>query len=319
MKALTLLLLVIGFGIPALSQEYLPLPVEGAEWTRLYQLAGTGSNQVGPGSEAVHFVPAGDTLIGAAVYTRLRASSSESYTPDSSYYLGAYRSEGARSWFWEYGANEPYLLFDFSLQAGDTANINVDCEQWPLCPSFIVHSVDTLYLPDGKPRRQIDIYLHSESTTRYAFSWVEGIGSTLGFFNDYACLQRSFLTTEPQCEYALLCHQQDGALLYTDPELYTGKCYLESDPIGSTNDLGRSPVFELYPNPAYNQISIKMIGVSGVARQAYRIYSSTGELEKFGELEGQDDELDISRLPAGMYTLILPQRGSVSIGRFVKI
>jgi hypothetical protein len=311
-----MLLLLAGSYFLAGAQEYLPLPTSGAEWTRLYDYSANGNGYTQPGDYAIHYAPAGDTLLGTQLYTRLYASEGRSFQMDSAYYVGAYRTYDAQSWFWPEGAAAPSLLYDFSLQEGDTIDFLTECESDTDCPEFIVHSVETITLEDGLRRRKINVYKHYEGSSSLAFSWMEGIGSTLGLLNDLTCLSSG--PVEAACRNSLLCYQQDGNLVYTDPYYFKGKCYLENETIGSTKDLDKAPVFNLYPNPASEFITVEMIGVSGLAIQPYRIFSTSGKVVMSGELEGQNPVVDVSQLSAGMYTLILPQRSSISIGRFVK-
>ena len=313
-----LLLLFIGSCHFAIGQEFLPLPTAEVEWTRLHSIFGSTSAEPAPSS--YHYVPLGDTLIGNQVYTTLYVSGGKFFQEDDATYAGSYYSDGPQTWYWRAGATAPKLIMDISLLPGDTLkNIEIDCESWHDCPVFTVASLDTIYTEDGVSRRKLNINIHIESESRYAFSWMEGIGSTLGLFNEMECLQQSFLTIEPQCEWSLLCFAQSGQLLYTDPIHYDGSCYVDGDPIGSTTNLDRAPIFNLYPNPAHHSITIEMLGVSGVAIQPYRIFSSTGQLFATGDIQGQNYLLDISSFPPGVYTIILPQRNSMSIGRFTKL
>lgn len=300
----------------ALAQEYLPLPTEQVEWTRWHQSpAPQPGTDTEPIVETIHFAPLSDTIIAGASFTSLYASGGTYFSQQEAYYVGAYKTEGARTWFWAKQTAVPYLLFDFSLQEGDTLSIQIDCENTPLCPVYVVESVDTIILEDNKTRTRLNIFMQSEKYSRYAFSWIEGIGSTLGFFNEMSCLQ----TIQPTCEYALLCYQEYGQQLYVDPVHYDGKCYVEDkDPIGSTTDLERSPVFKVFPNPAKDILTVEMLGVSALAIQPYQLYSTTGNLVASGELRGKESELDISQLSPGIYTLLLSQQGSISVGRFVK-
>jgi hypothetical protein len=303
----------------AWSQEYLPLPVDDAEWTQLHKLYGNGNSADYPAPTAVHYSPYSDTLIQGISYTSLYASTGTAFQLDSAYYVGAYRSEGAKSWFWEKGADTALLYTDFSLETGDTVDLHVDCTEWPLCPVFLVASKTLIKLEDGVERRSLSIHLElEEGQSMYVCQWIEGIGSTLGFLNQLECVMQSFLPVDPQCSYSLLCYHEYGQLLYTDPENFEGQCYVENAPIGSTDDQGKSPIFNLYPNPASNVVVIDLIGTGNLVNQPFQLYASTGELVLTGTIEGQNRQLDISTLNAGIYTLLLHRKGTVSIGRFIK-
>jgi hypothetical protein len=314
---LSLLYLLVCCCQYVLAQEYLPLPTQEVEWTRWHQYPAQQNNSTDESltTETTHYAPLADTIIAGVPFTALYASEGTYFSIQDAYYVGAYKTEGARTWFWAKQTAAPYLLYDFSLQKGDTLSIEVDCENTPLCPVYVVESVDTILLEDNKARLRLNIFMQSEKIGRYAFSWIEGIGSTLGFFNELSCQQ----TLEPNCEYALLCYQEEGQQLYVDPVHYDGKCYIEDkDAIGSTTDLERSPAFSVFPNPATEVLTVEMLGVSTLAIQPYQLYATTGELVATGELQGKESQLDISRLSPGIYTLLLTQQGSISVGRFIK-
>lgn len=81
------------------AQEYLPLPTENAEWSVLT----TQSGNTGQLYTTTHYVPGGDTVMQGQLYIKLFSSSGMAFTPDSARYLGAYRNESGKVFFYGKG------------------------------------------------------------------------------------------------------------------------------------------------------------------------------------------------------------------------
>ena len=67
--------------------------------------------------------------------------------------------------------------------------------------------------------------------------------------------------------------------------------------------LSLSPVeWTLYPNPATDQLVLDMNG-SGAAAPMYRMFDSTGQLVKKGQITSPRTSIDIATLPCGLHLL----------------
>jgi hypothetical protein len=70
----------------------------------------------------------------------------------------------------------------------------------------------------------------------------------------------------------------------------------------------------LYPNPASDELTIEVI--ESFIGKTYQIYSSSGELVKKGKLDSIKNQIALTKLPTGIYSLkVLGLQESI---RFVK-
>lgn len=295
------------------------MPTESVIWSVLYSAPSNEGTAPQP-LAALHYVPVGDSLLNGEVYELLYVSGGAGYDPATARYVGAYRSEGAEVWWWPAEAPEPQLLFDLAVEVGDTLQQTIGCSADSTnCPWLTVEQIDTVQWDDEQARRRFFVYHTNTDYAEYAFSWIEGVGATFGPVPDWECLRLRYFDEYPACDYTLLCHQQKEQLLYTEPMIYEGSCHLEETPIGNTVDLERAPTFELSPNPAHSTLNVKMLGVNALTVQPYQIYAATGALVASGEFKGAQNQVPTHQLPPGVYAIMLPRNGSVSVSRFMKI
>lgn len=203
------------------QDAYLPFPTENAEWTVLHEQI---SNFDPRFLHNYHYVPDGDTLISDTVYTRLLRSDGKMFERETASYVGAYRNEGSQVLFIAKDSVDAVVLYDFSVQPGwILSKVDSDGSYY-----FQLESIDTILLNDQIPRRRYNFYFKSsfeEEPDYYHHSWIEGMGSTIGFFPDPAIFYMRFLPIDPTFSHTLLCYQENEQLLYTDSIYYKGTCY----------------------------------------------------------------------------------------------
>ena len=92
--------------------------------------------------------------------------------------------------------------------------------------------------------------------------------------------------------------------------------YLEIDPneefclLTSVAEAGESkPVFEVFPNPAGNWVQLRLPAAS--VEYELRLLNAQGQALQTWLIKDQQTEIDLSRLPAGLYFLQLPELGQV--------
>lgn len=216
----------------AISQnDYLPFPTDEAEWTTLNITSAHDLNQLFSND---HYRSGGDTLIDNYSFTKLFKSIGKFYNEDNKIYVGAYRSVNNQILFVAKDSVEVQMLYDFDIEPGwilsrmnfwaDICNLT---DSIPGCFYFQLETIDTITLSDQIPRRRYNFFFKESSGQEgtYHHSWIEGIGSTLGFFPDPANFYSQLYPVDISYSNYLLCHQQDGQLLYTDSTYYKGRCY----------------------------------------------------------------------------------------------
>jgi len=191
-----------------------------------------------------------------------------------------------------YNSNRP--LYDFSLKEGDTFNYTCfDDEGW----SMKVTSIGQEYL-GGIMRKKI---FFNGSDNIY---WIEGMGSSLGFFEDIEAIP----TSEDSYDY--ICFSVNDEVLYMNP------AYSEC-PVSQLNSIQKIATNQLsiFPNP------IKSTGTlqSNQPLALIQIYNVYGALVREqvcnGELQAHIEKQSLS---SGMYIYkALDLAGNNYSGKFV--
>lgn len=124
------------------------------------------------------------------------------------------------------------ILYDFDLHVGDTVS-------WRPAPNVVL-AIDSIQLNDGSWRRRFQF-----ETDQY-YTWIEGIGSSLGLFNSYA---------KPILDIgcALHCFRDNGVLKYN----IVDAVFCDSVTVGTNEPVAQVPV-ELYPNPSAGVVRLEL-------------------------------------------------------------
>lgn len=179
MKTTLLSIVALLFSSLGFSQMNYPIPMDNtAEW-RIYESTWDGSG----GGVYYHdfrvFV-AGDTVVGEHIYSRLLRSGIHGFTfeghtstaPFQNEFYAFIRTDSARTYAFMNGQDE--LLFDFSLQVGDTLPVTIN--NWS--PTVIITSIDTM-LVAGKYLKKFNIE-DPVNLDLYLAWYMEGIGHVNG-------------------------------------------------------------------------------------------------------------------------------------------
>ena len=211
---------------------------------------------------------------------------------------GYFRSDSLRAYFRRTlnCEDKEYLLYDFSMDIGDTAYVGFELwgsGQQEDTAGFKLISIDTI-TQFGTPRRRFNM-IHgfpSYGINDYYrhMAWIEGMGSDNDPFYPFLCLWDG-------CEswYTTLCFDSAGIQLYQHPDF--GTCSATSvgiDEVEPTLDITISP------NPFTHSFQIN----SDARIRNVEVYSILGEM--IGRFEGKEDALAIElphHLSAGMYVV----------------
>lgn len=187
-----------------------------------------------------------------------------------------------------------YLLYDFSLQVGDTLSD----------PSYYLgwwwsdHSVTVTQVSfDDSGRKKIHL-----STLE---TWIEGIGSSKGLFN------RTHLELADEAELELLCFEQNGETIY---QKYPNICHYTSI---TGIETPTNANFVVSPNPANQTLSINSYQYSQEA--TFELYNILGQVTIITPLLTKEEQIDINNLPAGtyFYQIVNAQKQSLQRGKLI--
>lgn len=178
-----------------------------------------------------------DTVIDNTTYKSIYKSADKaSWAPDMTKYQGAVRDDHGKWYFRPPGDSLEHLVYDFSLQPGDTAQMYTLINQMEV--TMIVDGMDTITMQNGVQRRR----LMMNTQSAFPEEWIEGIGSNVGLMNaGYQIFDAGF---------QLICFHQRDTLIYLNSPNNT--CWY-----AGINESGINPI-QLSPNPAHDFVDISL-------------------------------------------------------------
>lgn len=293
-----LLLIFIFFTLFSESQAqswvYHPFPTDSAVWTTtrgMYNLLSCCPPVVEyyPEPSDRYCLPGTDTLIGSNSYKKL-------------YHCGAAYKGGLRD---DLAAHKVYfvpadsvselLIYDFSVQAGDTAFVYEEYH-WPgfHAVQYFPITTDSVVV-NGNYRKRI-------SFNGNPGTWVEGIGCTKGLF-------RESWPNVSNWYNDLECVSDGDVALY--PSTSMGPCSLFSDVAA----IEKSTELRIYPNPTSGTFTIEM-GRSTISK--VEIKDILGKTILSSDISGTST-FDLSAHEAGIYVVrISDSKGNLLTKKIVK-
>ncbi len=296
------------------AQTYLPLPTSNVQWNCTYAQGWVSGGSWGFDGNEMSYITSGDTLIAGNTYCKL--TKSVSYISDAYYsggghyhssnyigvsYAGCYRNDSIakRVYFVPADSSNEKLLYDFSIQLGDTIGEWWNSDNIPLNYTIIVEAEDSVLI-DGVYRRRLSL-----TPTGHGQGYlIEGIGSTFGLLNPLMYFENFG---------DLNCFSVNGQTLYPDS---TSPCIL----VDQINDPSATSHFSIHPNPA-NEFIYLRLPFKNSRSSSYEITDCTGKILHKGNLLLQNETekaINISNLPAGFYFLSIQNDKERQTSRFVK-
>ncbi len=274
------------------AQEYHPLIEEGKSWDDITcQMCG-----VCPNYAERYFYTGQDTLINGLLYSNIGKfnfigfSGMETcppYSVDTVPYTDVrfiYEDTTERKVYLWWN-NQPELLYDFSLQVGDTL-----FSAWAAFGgSIVVEQIDTVTLFNGEVRKRWTF----DSWVELSY-YIEGIGMGTGLFGDFV-----------QFEWwsELACVQLNGEQLWEANSYWSG-CYgLVGEDEIATNTL------QIYPNPAGD--FIRLSTPENFNRAEVKIFNSLGQLVLVDAIQSENAVIDVSDLERGMYFVLVTSENGI--------
>jgi hypothetical protein len=293
MKKQLLIVFLISFLNTTQSQDYIPLIDEGKTWA-----VGTINSSLicefSSNPERYFFM--GDTVINFISYKKVYAFSSTSITGYNPPYCSPFlvdsvyhptdifiREDITMQQVFKYNpyTNEEELLFDFSLNVGDTLN------------ELIVDSIYFITTPDGVDRRYFELGEYDE------VYMIEGIGGNQGPFE----APRVYF----EFYHMLMCVKQNSL------EIYGDHC---NDLLTVETQSMRPEEISYYPNPVTDIVTIELPG--NHLNYNVRVFDSFGKLILEEHFEGGHINLNLKGKPSGLYLVKVSAIGSNYTLRVVK-
>jgi hypothetical protein len=187
------LILIISGGIGQ-AQSILPLPDSGAVWVNTYGEVIFHPRPHCPVKEVTNYcAPGEDTLINSLTYSKLMIC--------GGLYKGGFRNDSGRVYFIPSDSTQEYLLYDFTVDVGDTVEVYYESFGGGVLGDVIIQQIDSLLL-NGVYHRLIYNTLSGDG-------WLEGVGNLQGI------LMESYNNISNYC-LRLHCCSENGVQIYGD-------------------------------------------------------------------------------------------------------
>ena len=304
-KVLSGIIFWISISAGAQTSVYHPFPDSNAVWNFNYGwIWGCGPPLYNFLYESYSCVMNGDTTISSQQYHKLyipfvESNCSGAPASHATGYMGCVRQDTIlRKVFFVYpNSTVDSLLYDFTLQVGDTVKGVIEC---CAATTDTVQSIDSV-LVGNYYRKRWNINFG------YNIYLIEGIGSTFGL------IERSPGNITDGPGYTLSCFTQNGFTLYPDT---TTICNLIT---GMINISDENIFLNLSPNPATTQLAI---GNGQRTIKEIEIYDVLGRkrLTLNSSLKGNEltASIDVSGFSAAIYFVRVRGESTLAVGKYVK-
>ncbi len=300
MKSSVFYLAFILIALKIQGQAYVPFPDSGAIWQEVLKPYPPGP--MPSYMEHNHYSVSGDTLINNTSYIKLYKTQYD--VNCSQFYEGPFFAGGLRNdttarkvYFFNAFDSQEYLLYDFSLEVGDTVPQTYNNISYP---NLLVDSIDSVFIGDCYRKR----FIYQEPFMG-SIEVIEGIGAGSGLLE---------YMYQFEVIYYLRCFHQSDSLYWINTYWAGTSCNLETDTclVISVPDINMDKGFlKIYPNPASDKLFIHIscegfdIGFdSGLA--IFNIYG-----EKVGELNIPKEKdvisYNVSSLANGIYLIMIDE------------
>lgn len=305
LKKLVLLVFCLGGTLNFVAQDYHEFPLEdGNKWYN--GLLAIGLGFCGWITDAI--VVDGDTLIEGLEYKKIYFEAIQDswfgFEPDDGEYLGALRENDDQQVFYFPSSQNPfpgcyfdsdsseYLLYDFSLEIGDTLPLEWHCGL--TAETLVVLELDSVLLEDGYHKRML---YSNANQAWYPNYHIEGLGATWGLLAPYYEYDGWGDCTNPGYKNGVLsCFESPNLSYTTDNESVFPDCTI-------INSVPNSSVvnWTFRPNPADNQLQI----FDAASGSVMTITDYSGKIVHSETMSSTRQFIDTAHLENGMYILTI--------------
>lgn len=194
--------------------------------------------------------------------------------------------EGDVVYWWNKELQEFTVLYDFNVQTGYAWEIKVGTE------SLIMH-VDAVeqYEYEGRMYKMLQV---SDANQVFSGTIVRGIGHLTSFFPERLMNKGKGYRVE-----GIRCFWKENQLMFKYGVKDCDEVYEEYHDYGVEEPV-LSEGFGVYPNPTHDVLFVETQCIASQQRE-YRITNGLGQTLIMGRIDGENNQIDVSKLPKGMY------------------
>jgi hypothetical protein len=284
------ILLMLSVNVVSQPSVYYPFPESNAQWNMQATLMGIPGP---PLVEMYSIIIPGDTMINSTVYHKLVIPyvAIAVKSPDIIVYAGyqgAIRQDiqNRKVFIIPPDSVAEELLYDFTLQAGDTVK---GCIERNVVVKDVVRSIDSVLVGDNYRKR----WLINEG---YNIYFIEGIGST------YGLVESSPGTVVDWADISITCFQQEGITLYPSGATECSLISSLPQPVADT------PRFSIYPNPSAGSFTISFDKPEDV--REIKLTDMHGRIV-FQETTVTHPDITVNNIAPGLYLITIVDKNNV--------
>lgn len=321
MKQITTLLL-IWTSINVSAQEWISLPLDEGVWSTHYYTIGDLIEWKSTSTR--HYSTLGDTLINGTNYKKLVSNmdtiTNGNQTLEVDQYVGAIIEENKILSIIRAGSTAIDTIYDLNISIGaiTASELTHDISfcGGNGCPWIQLESIDDVTLDDGIPRMRYNFDVYSDNTHFHSHSIIEGIGSTLGLFNDpIDNLNLPYSIVSCHGQRQLLCLDINGNSTYRG-DRYNGDCnILKPITVSSTDEVSYNDI-NIFPNPVSEILYFQETIFSD--NSSYNILDLQGKVIQTNNLN-RNQQIEVQDLSPGIYFLSIRSNNTIYRSMFVKV
>jgi len=236
-----------------------------------------------------HLECTGDTAVGSQ-RPKIIVRSNTQYDKDGHAEVTheyVYKNNNIVYW-WNRDLQEYTILYNLAAQTGDEWEIKVGYE------SIVMH-VDTVeyYEHNGLNYRMLRV---SDENDLFSGDILCGIGHMNSFFPERLMHRDGDYTVD-----GLRCYWVGDVLLYHNGDEDCDAVYSEIHGVDENGPSTGTETIVVYPNPANNLLFVETQNFASLPDPTYRITDLLGQNLLQGHITAENQQIDISSLPSGMY------------------
>ena len=181
------------------------------------------------------------------------------------------------------------VLYDYEAEVGDSWTIMVGIE-----PPLTMHVDGVDYIEyEGRTYRVMRV---SDPENLFSGNIVCGIGHLTSFFPERLMDNGDGLRVE-----GLRCYWIEDELVFKPGDEDCDAIYSEVHGVEEDGPSTGSGTFAVYPNPTNGVLFVETHGRASLSTQTYRINNLMGQTLLKGQIAAENQQIDVSSLPQGMY------------------
>ncbi len=257
------------------SQNYYPLIEENRTWN-VISVALVGPYPWDTTYSTFTYEFTGDTTIDSHTYLKLYESNEE-FPTNWNLWCFMREDDDKRIWYRRESDDEEMLMYDFSVEEGDSVLIGL------FEPVYLyVDSINEITINQTDRKKY---WLSCKTMPEYSETWIEGIGSNKGI-----CWGGSVYIVGGW--YWFLCMSENEELVYMNPNYES--CYL----ITGISEIDK-PIIQIYPNPVKSLLKIE--NNKNIEIESISLTNINGQIIR--QFDTRKTQLDISEIASGLYFL----------------